>query len=128
MQYLVVIEKTATGFSAYSPDLPGCVSTGSTREEIDKNIREAIEFHLEGLRQRGMNCHHQVLTQPTSTFLPNISRRQRGRDCGLWGPSASCYRAGRDSMPGVSQRTRALVTPLVPFHLEPLRQGFRAPN
>jgi predicted RNase H-like HicB family nuclease len=53
MQYLVVIEKTATGFSAYSPDLPGCVSTGSTREEIDKNIREAIEFHLEGLRQEG---------------------------------------------------------------------------
>jgi predicted RNase H-like HicB family nuclease len=53
MQYLVVIEKTATGFSAYSPDLPGCVSTGSSREEIDKNIREAIEFHLEGLRQEG---------------------------------------------------------------------------
>ena len=53
MQYLIVIEKTATGFSAYSPDLSGCVSTGATREEIEKNIREAIEFHIEGLRQEG---------------------------------------------------------------------------
>jgi predicted RNase H-like HicB family nuclease len=62
MQYLIVVEKTATGFSAYSPDLPGCVSTGSTREEIEKNIREAIEFHLEGLRQEG----HEL--PPPSTY------------------------------------------------------------
>lgn len=53
MQYLIVIEKTSMGFSAYSPDLPGCVSTGASREEIEKNIREAIEFHIEGLRQEG---------------------------------------------------------------------------
>jgi predicted RNase H-like HicB family nuclease len=66
MQYLVVIEKTATGFSAYSPDLPGCVSTGSTREEIDKNIREAIEFHLEGLRQEGYEL------PPPSTYSTYI--------------------------------------------------------
>jgi predicted RNase H-like HicB family nuclease len=52
-KYLVVIEKTGTGYSAYSPDLPGCISTGNTREEIERNMEEAIEFHLDGLRQNG---------------------------------------------------------------------------
>lgn len=50
MQYLIVIEKTGTGYSAYSPDLPGCVSTGATCEELEQNMREAIEFHLDGLK------------------------------------------------------------------------------
>jgi len=53
MKYLIVIEKSETGFSAYSPDLPGCVSTGPTVEETEKNVREAIEFHIEGLREEG---------------------------------------------------------------------------
>ena len=53
MKYLIVIEPTETGFSAYSPDLPGCVSTGATVEETEANMREAIEFHLEGLREEG---------------------------------------------------------------------------
>ena len=53
MQYLIVIEKTPTGYSAYSPDLDGCVATGSTKQEIEQNMREAIEFHLEGLRHEG---------------------------------------------------------------------------
>jgi predicted RNase H-like HicB family nuclease len=53
-KYLIVAERTATGYSAYSPDLPGCVATGSSRDEIDKNMREAIELHLEGLRAEGM--------------------------------------------------------------------------
>lgn len=53
MRYLVVIEKTSTGFSAYSPDLAGCGATGSTREEVEQNIKSAIEFHLEGLREEG---------------------------------------------------------------------------
>lgn len=52
-KYLIIVEKTATGFSAYSPDVPGCGSTGTTREEVERNIREAIEFHLEGLRLEG---------------------------------------------------------------------------
>jgi len=52
-RYRIVVEYTATGFSAYSPDLPGCVSTGSTREEAEANMREAIEFHLGGLRLEG---------------------------------------------------------------------------
>ena len=49
MKYLIIIEPTSTGYSAYSPDLPGCVTTGATREEVESNMREAIEFHLEGL-------------------------------------------------------------------------------
>ncbi len=52
-RYLIVIEPTKTGFSAYSPDLPGCASTGRTREEVEQNMREAIEFHLDGLREDG---------------------------------------------------------------------------
>jgi len=50
---LIVIEPTETGFSAYSPDLPGCVSTGRTNEEVEQNMREAIAFHLDGLREEG---------------------------------------------------------------------------
>jgi len=54
MKYLIVIEQTATGFSAYSPDIDGCVATGRTREEVERAMSEAIEFHLDGLRQEGM--------------------------------------------------------------------------
>ncbi len=53
MKYLIVVEKTNTGFSAYSPDLPGCIATGATREEIEQTMREAMEFHLEGMRLEG---------------------------------------------------------------------------
>ncbi len=53
MKYLVVIEPTDTGSSAYSPDLPGCVPTGATREDVERNMQEAIELHLEGLREEG---------------------------------------------------------------------------
>lgn len=53
MRYLIVIEQTSTGFSAYSPDLPGCVATGRTREETEQEMKEAIAFHLEGLRVEG---------------------------------------------------------------------------
>lgn len=52
-RYLIVVEPTQTGFSAYSPDLPGYVSTGRTREDVEQNIREAIAFHLDGLHQEG---------------------------------------------------------------------------
>jgi predicted RNase H-like HicB family nuclease len=54
-KYLVVIEETSTGYSAYSPDLEGCVSTGHTREEVEKNMHEAIEFHLDSLRLEGLH-------------------------------------------------------------------------
>ena len=52
-KYLVVIEETATGYSAYSPDLDGCVATGKTREEVEREMQEAIEFHLEGMAKNG---------------------------------------------------------------------------
>ncbi len=51
MKYLIIIEKTNTGFSAYSPDLEGCVATGETKEEAEKAMHEGIEFHLDGLCQ-----------------------------------------------------------------------------
>lgn len=53
MRYAIVIEKAGSNFSAYVPDLPGCVATGSTLEETEQSIREAIAFHLEGLREDG---------------------------------------------------------------------------
>jgi predicted RNase H-like HicB family nuclease len=52
-KYLVVVEKTGTGYSAYSPDLDGCVATGKTREEVEREMQEAIEFHLEGMARNG---------------------------------------------------------------------------
>ena len=58
-KYLIVIESTQTGYSAYSPDLPGCVSTGASRAEVEQNMRDAIAFHLDGLRAEG-----QVVPEP----------------------------------------------------------------
>jgi predicted RNase H-like HicB family nuclease len=50
MKYAIVIEDAGANFSAYVPDLPGCVATGSTVEETEQAIREAVQFHLDGLR------------------------------------------------------------------------------
>ena len=47
-KYLVIIEETATGFSAYSPDLPGCIATGATRDEVEREMQGAIQFHIDG--------------------------------------------------------------------------------
>ena len=54
MRYAVVIEKAGNNYSAYVPDLPGCVATGSCLEEVEVEIRGAIEFHLEGMRVDGL--------------------------------------------------------------------------
>ena len=53
MRYAIVIEKTENNLSGYVPDLPGCVATGATLEEAESELREAIEFHLAGLREDG---------------------------------------------------------------------------
>jgi predicted RNase H-like HicB family nuclease len=53
MQYLVVIEEGDSGFGAYVPDLAGCIAAGATRDEVLALIQEAIEFHIEGLREHG---------------------------------------------------------------------------
>ena len=61
MRYAVVIEKADHNFSAYVPDLPGCVATGETAEEAERQRREAIAFHLAGLREEGL-----PIPEPTS--------------------------------------------------------------
>ena len=55
MRYAIVIEKAAENYSAYVPDLPGCVSTGGTISEVESEIREAITFHLDGMREDGLD-------------------------------------------------------------------------
>jgi predicted RNase H-like HicB family nuclease len=50
-KFLIIIETAGANFSAYSPDLPGCIATGDTREETERNMLEAIQMHLEGLRE-----------------------------------------------------------------------------
>ena len=53
-RFLVVIEKANDNYSVYSPDLPGCVATGGTREEAERNMHEAIELHVRGLKEDGL--------------------------------------------------------------------------
>lgn len=62
MRFAILIEPTTTGFSGHVPDLPGCVAAGETREETIQLLREAVEFHLEG-----MDLHGETIPQPTST-------------------------------------------------------------
>jgi predicted RNase H-like HicB family nuclease len=64
MQYAVIIEKGPASYGAYVPDLPGCVAVAKTEEEVTTLIREAIEFHLEGLRENG-----DPIPPPTSRAL-----------------------------------------------------------
>jgi len=54
MRYAIVIEEAANNYSAYVPDLPGCIATGQTVEQVEQEIREAIRFHIEGLREDGL--------------------------------------------------------------------------
>jgi predicted RNase H-like HicB family nuclease len=54
MRYAIVIEKANSNYSAYVPDLPGCIATGDTEAEVESLIREAIEFHVTGLREDGL--------------------------------------------------------------------------
>jgi predicted RNase H-like HicB family nuclease len=61
MRYAVVIEKAENNYSAYVPDLPGCVATGATIAEVEDELRSAIAFHLEGMREDGLS-----LPQPSS--------------------------------------------------------------
>lgn len=53
MRYTIVIEQTPRNFSAYVPDLPGCIATGATRDDVVRQIQEAMEFHIEGMRKQG---------------------------------------------------------------------------
>lgn len=62
MQYLVVVEEGSKSFGAYAPDLPGCIAVGESKNEVLTLIREAIEFHIEGLKETG-----QPIPQPSSS-------------------------------------------------------------
>jgi predicted RNase H-like HicB family nuclease len=53
-RFLIVIEKANGNYSAYSPDLPGCVATGATRDEAEQNMHQAVEMHIKGLREDGL--------------------------------------------------------------------------
>ncbi|MDD5273764.1 MAG: type II toxin-antitoxin system HicB family antitoxin [Methylovulum sp.] len=61
MRYAIVVERAANNYSAYVPDLPGCIATGETIEETEREIREAIAFHLEGMVEDGL-----PIPQPSS--------------------------------------------------------------
>jgi predicted RNase H-like HicB family nuclease len=61
MKYLVVFEKAEGNFGAYLPDLPGCVAVGDTREEVERSIREAVEFHLESIQE-----HDEAIPAPAA--------------------------------------------------------------
>jgi predicted RNase H-like HicB family nuclease len=73
MKYAVVVERSATGFAAYVPDLPGCVAAGQTRAEVGRLIREAIQRHLEGMREDG-----EPIPKPTTGSISSKSRRLPG--------------------------------------------------
>ena len=53
-KYLVIYEKAGKNYSAYSPDIPGCIATGKDRKEVEKNIKEAISFHIDGIKKDGL--------------------------------------------------------------------------
>lgn len=65
MQYSVVIEKTDNGYSAYAPDLPGCIAAGDSQVEVEELIREAIIMHLESLREHG-----EPVPEPQTSVAP----------------------------------------------------------
>ena len=70
MKYAIVIEKAEGNYSAYAPDLPGCVAVGDTLEEVEEAMREAIEFHLDGMQEEGL-----PIPEPTSiTKMLELSR------------------------------------------------------
>ena len=67
-KYLVVYEKTETGYSAYAPDLPGVIATGKTKAIVEKNIFEAIKFHLEGLKEENIRIPKAYAESETFVF------------------------------------------------------------
>ncbi|HET8858705.1 type II toxin-antitoxin system HicB family antitoxin [Marivirga sp.] len=68
MDYLIIIEQTEDGYSAYVPDLPGCISIGKDKAEVEKNIREAIIFHIEGMKEDG----EEIPTAKSDAYKINI--------------------------------------------------------
>jgi len=81
MRYFVVYEKTDANYAAYVPDLPGCVATGVTLEDTERSIREAIEFHLEGMVEDGTPIPHPytVAVGEVDVRCPALTKTSLGR-------------------------------------------------
>jgi len=74
VKYLVIYEKIGTGYNAYVPDLPGFITTGATLQEAEQMMKEAIEFHLEGMREEGLQSPNHP---PWATTSPQPEPRFR---------------------------------------------------
>jgi predicted RNase H-like HicB family nuclease len=79
MKYAVIYEKTGTGYSAYVPDLPGCITTGRTRKETERLMKEAIEFHLAGMREDGLSVPESTTTVKKAPGTLAVARTWDGR-------------------------------------------------
>ncbi len=89
MQYAVVIEKAENNYSAYVPDLPGCITTGATIDEIKQLIREAIEFHLDGMIEEGLPI-------PEPTTVTDKVEVEISHDVDQSGPEAEVVEISHD--------------------------------
>ena len=97
MQYAVIIEKSDTGFGAFVPDLPGCVAVGETEDEVRQLIREAIAFHLDGLREDGEPVPHRARGSSTSTSrAPHSPHPTWASNSGLQRDAGPGVRSPRD--------------------------------
>lgn len=76
-KYLIIIEKSKTGYSAYSPDVPGCVATGKTMSETEVSMKEALEFHIEGLVEEGLPIPKpsSIIAEFVSIQVPPVNNR-----------------------------------------------------
>jgi len=72
MRYAIVIEHAGANYSAYAPNLPGCVATGESVAEVERNMREAIEFHLSGLREYGSQFRRPQAWSSMSRSRPEV--------------------------------------------------------
>ncbi len=109
MNYVIVIEKTRTGYSAYVPDVPGCVTVGNTRREIVKLMREALDLYFEEAAKRG-----DAPPKPTSTTAlvevkaprakPKSTRRALHLPAGVRTATAARYASRRHGDPGAARR------------------------
>ena len=70
MKYLIVIAQGETGYSAYAPDIPGCIATGSTRDGVQREMKDAITFHLDGLKAEGMAIPQEPSTSSSYVEIP----------------------------------------------------------
>ncbi len=73
MKYVIVVEKSKTGFGAYAPDLPGCVATARSRAKVISLMREAIEFHIQGMREDGIPVP-KPMAQAVMVPMPKVKR------------------------------------------------------